>query len=1101
MCKNYFYCFRKKNIFVIVFIFFIIHKLISTENSTSFTITSSGILKVNPISKAEIKFVPTGATTDWKFAFAIKDKSEQVKNNHSYFTLFTPPQVKGKLNFSYNEKGMECNWTFKALDDVSFNTLAIEFKLPINCFMNYKWIADAKEGVFPEKYEDSGLFGSAVRKFSIFSETGVCLITLEFPEAIHLGIEDDRKWGSQNYKIRFGKVFGKLAKNEEYRITMRIMVPSKINFLHDDEVKITFSNEWIVLKPDMDIKAGSALDLSMNEFAKGPCGKEGRIIVTKDGHFVFANDPQKKTQRFYGVNLCFTAQYMKKEETDLLLDRLVKLGYNSVRIHHYEFRLTDPPWKTGFDWNPKYLDQLHYLIAGCSRRGLWITTDLYVSRPISPEQIGVPAEKPYINNNRLVDPQVYKLLILIHEPAYQDFITFARKLLESVNPYTGKKLAEEPALAWINLINEGAPGNKIKDFSEWKCAWNKWLVDRYPDRNLLTDAIGTLNNEEDPELGTIEFPKGGIDEDTPRGRLCRTFLADVEQKFITRVCSFLREQINCNALISNHNCPPNYLFDQKTRENLDYVDDHFYVDHPIFERGWGLPSRSPNTNPILSKASGANRSASIRLWGKPMTISEFNYCAPGQFRGIGALLTGAIASLQDWDALWRFAYAHTDKEIFTPMPIDYFNLARDPLALASDRVAIMLFLRRDLKPAQNSIARIISEKEIFLPSSNITFNTNDFAWFLRIGDSINFIPDNSISIPLSFNHCEALEKIRKAGIKIDFSNKVISSESEEIMIDSEKGILCIDTPRTFAVYSAKDEEISAKKSGVAIGELTTETTIFITSLDSKPIYNSSRLLVTHLTDLQNNGIEYSDSSRQTLTNWGGLPYLVRNGEAKIRINFVNPNKYVVWRISQGGKRLSKVQTKIEGSTLSFKASINSPFGAIMLYELTTDNVGADSEADKFRISKLAEEHLLSFDKPFLFDYKAWKDKTGVEDSKVFIRADKSQGGAGYNFNNGLDFTNIVNKIPVLYLKIGKDNMADSIKVLFLDDKSSECSYIYNLSGKNIEKEIRLLPENNTSFIELAEKNKFNISIIKQIQILGNWSEQPIDISLSRLVLE
>ena len=40
------------------------------------------------------------------------------------------------------------------------------------------------------------------------------------------------------------------------------------------------------------------------------------------------------------MNLCFGAQYLPKAEADRLADRLVRLGYNALRVHHYESELT-----------------------------------------------------------------------------------------------------------------------------------------------------------------------------------------------------------------------------------------------------------------------------------------------------------------------------------------------------------------------------------------------------------------------------------------------------------------------------------------------------------------------------------------------------------------------------------------------------------------------------------------------------------------------------------------------------------------------------------------------------------------------------------------
>ena len=64
-----------------------------------------------------------------------------------------------------------------------------------------------------------------------------------------------------------------------------------------------------------------------------PAGKHGRVVV-RDGHFEFEKLPGVK-QRFYGVNLVFGACYMSEAETEELADRIARMGYNTVRIHHH----------------------------------------------------------------------------------------------------------------------------------------------------------------------------------------------------------------------------------------------------------------------------------------------------------------------------------------------------------------------------------------------------------------------------------------------------------------------------------------------------------------------------------------------------------------------------------------------------------------------------------------------------------------------------------------------------------------------------------------------------------------------------------------------
>lgn len=926
----------------------------SPEPATSIiALGANGSLAFSVDGKSLGNFVPTAADTQWRFSEGIKTGRSPMKNPQFRLTASGP--IQGEAALTPKTDVADATWIFSSTEAVSFNTLAVATKLSLDDFIGGTWKTDLAEGPFPERFEKEAIYGGNVSRLTVTAVDGRSF-TLSFPTPTHVGLQDDRRWGGRSFTIRIGQVFGKLAAGESYHLTLTVQLPGKTTYRNDEEVVILPGRNWVPLVPFLDIVPGSALDLSSIQSTDGACGSKGRLIATPDGHFAFANEPTIP-RRFYGANLCFSSQYQSKENVDKLLDRWIRMGYNTLRIHHYEFSLTTPIWKTGFDWDPRRLDQLCYLIAGCSKRGIWLTTDLYVSRPISPAQIGVPSEKPYITENGLVDVQLYKALILVHEPAFQDFKKFTMQLLNHVNPYTGKRLADEPAIAWLSLINEGAPGDRVKTLPEWKKPWNVWLAKRYPTRSDLAAALGDLKAEEDTKSGSVEFPESGVLTDTPRGQVCQVFLAETEKNFIDRTRAFLRDELKCPALLTNHNCPPNTVPDLGLRENFDYVDDHFYIDHPIFEKGWGLPSRSPNESPVRDGAPRATSSATIRLWGKPLTVSEFNFSGPGRFRGVGALMTAALASIQDWDVLWRFAYAHSDKEIFTPSPIDYFNIVRDPLSLAADRAAVMLFLRGDLKTPSSRVAYTLTPGDLAdATATSKTYIPAGLAWTTRFGVSVKTLPPQAISIPYSSTKETVLAKLAAAGIQAD--GPVVRSETGELTLDKTRGVLTVDTALTAGGYADEGQTIQTRQSGVSVKDVVTGSTLFVTSLDGKPMRDSSRLLVTHLTDLQNSGAHYGESARQTLLSWGGLPYLVRDGRATVSIPLAKPNAYQVWELSVAGHRLERVPASVENGQLVFTATVRGNHGARMLYEITTEAAQPDPIVETIKASLEATKNAL-----------------------------------------------------------------------------------------------------------------------------------------------
>ena len=59
--------------------------------------------------------------------------------------------------------------------------------------------------------------------------------------------------------------------------------------------------------------------------------------------------------------------------------------------------------------------------------------------------------------------------------------------------------------------------------------------------------------------------------------------------------------------------------------------------------------------------------------------------------------------------------------------------------------------------------------------------------------------------------------------------------------------------------------------------------IWASAVDGAPLAQSKRILVTHLTDVQNTGARFSDESMKILLKWGGLPHLMRRGRAEVSL--------------------------------------------------------------------------------------------------------------------------------------------------------------------------------------------------------------------------
>lgn len=832
---------------------------------------------------------------------------------------------------------------------LKLNSLHVSLTLPSPLWAGGKFVADGQPGVLPAQYKNAGLRTAPTKSLRLVSPGGAAL-RFEFAQSTPVLVQDDRQWG-EAFSVRVGPQLNgaeawPAGKTLELGFTLDSENGMKLE--EDGPVTIRAGADWLPLDVDLDIEAGSALDFSTVMPHHAPAGKFGRVKVNPQGKFTFEKRAQSP-ERFYGVNLCFSAHYLSHEEADRLAERLARLGYNALRVHHYERELVDRSPGAGVRLKSDKLEQLDYLFTALKRRGIYVTTDLFVSR-------GVPASEIYPGEPGDIGMDEFKMAVHVNERAFANFQAFARALLDHQNPYTKVRYADDPALAWLSLVNEDCPGNfigglkgKLRD--DWQRAWNRWLAARYPSRAALEQALGKLPADQDPAKGNV--PLQNVHATSAATLVFNVFLAENERDFLQRTRKFLRDELHCQALLTDLNAWTNPVQMQAVRGEFDYVDDHFYVDHPHFiERPWALPSRCSNASPIAGGASGGRACAFTRLFGKPFTITEFNYSAPGRFRGVGGILTGALGAVQDWDGLWRFAYSHNRENISRPGALGYFDIATDPLNQAAERASLCLFLRGDLQPAKHAVAITATSGELLQSPKTSRDKTpawHRLAWLTRVGWTLDTAPKPAQDVlPLALSGGEPdafasgtdkkiLDAFRArgwlpAGNRTDLAKNLLQSENGGVTIDAPGNILTLDTPQTAGGFAPAGRRIETRAAQIEI--LDTDATVWVSSLDGKPIASSQRLLITHLTDLQNTDIRYGDRARQVLLAWGKLPHLVRAGRATITLQLKNAGRAKVYSLATSGKRLGEVTASRKGAdTLSIPLSVAAAGKARMLYEV------------------------------------------------------------------------------------------------------------------------------------------------------------------------
>ena len=802
----------------------------------------------------------------------------------------------GKVRISYS---------FTPVEDVDLVVLGCTLTQPAGPVTGKPWTMAKRKGTFNHPAK-GGIHVMGGKGTEISVALGGAGRTLTFVADREQGIAIQDNWcWSDTYSLRLGTLGSKKWKKGEtqtYAFTVSADEPLVAKSI--EPTVIARGPDWIPLTYHKAIEAGSALDFSCMGFTDAPSGKYG-WMKNVGSHFEFEGRPGKPV-RLYGVNLCGTANFPTHEEAEMMVTRFKRLGYNAIRFHHHDSG-TVKGSADGLTLSKENMDKFDYLLATAIREGFYLTTDLFVSRNhvIKWRHIGV-------DRDGLVDMQLFKALCALYDPAFENWCAYSRNFLNHVNPYTGRAYKDEPALSLISLINEGGLfmgwGRETATDERVREAWRKWVLEkRAADPSFYPDA--------DPD----NVPKGTYNA------AFALFMGEMEAKMVARMKAFLRG-IGCKAHLTNDNCGPHFAPLQRASAEYDYVDDHFYVDHPQFlEQRWRLPSRCGNRNPILTPVLPPCRLGFTRMADKPFTVTEWNFSGPGMFRGVGGILTGAVAALQDWDGMWRFAYGHSREDCLeNPKHAPgYFNLGTDPLGQASDRASICLFLRGDIAPLAPGGASLLITPASEKPEGTKPFSGSpswsDAAWNMRVSSCLS---------PAAAGAARVIPREQAEDPAVtNWARSVTSNPS--LGFDRVRGSFTIDTPRTCGGF-APDGAFSAGAISVTLDGAAA--TVWASSLDGAPVAASRRILVTHLTDVQGEGTKFADPEKTILLKFG-RGSLVRNGTAQVALALAEPAAYTVYELETSGKRLGTVPAEVKDGKLCFTAAVDGPHGARMLYEV------------------------------------------------------------------------------------------------------------------------------------------------------------------------
>jgi hypothetical protein len=680
---------------------------------------------------------------------------------------------------------------------------------------------------------------------------------------------------------------------------------------------ITDGLRWRPTAVPWEVEAGSALDLSAMTTAPLP----GRLVM-RGPHFVLESQPEVPV-RLLGANLCFTANYPEHPVAERMAAAFRAMGHNSVRIHHFDGALV-PKDGDGSTLDADAIDRLDYLVACCKKAGLWITTDVYVSRSIPKGAI------PELPDQKF--GQEFKALIPLLPSALENWKRFATTFLTHKNPYTGMTWAEDPALVTLSLVNED---------NLHACVNRNPVVQKLYDERF---AAYLATRPADEQTGEA------------RAQARARWLLGLQTAAYDAMRAHIRS-LGVQAPTTSANMQQDW-WSLALRDNFDFVDNHAYHDHPSFPvKQWSLPYGQNQRSAVETLLGTPARLAQSRRLDRPFTVTELNYCAPNHRRSEYAAGVAAVAGLQGWDGVWRFAFSHQIKAIEDDgAAMTGFDLVRDPIALLGERAMALLYRRGDIVAAPWSAAVVYDPA---VAGATIGGQPNASVPLLALHARIGCLPAASAAtsgltdlrclledakggkapnggppvLPADDTLPAALlaAGLTKAG-DIDAAEKRVQSSTGQIAIDGKARTLTVATRMSVAAVLPGGAQASI--GGVEIANTDTDqATVVVAALDGTDLATARRLLVIHLTDAQNSGTTFASRQHTLLDSWGKSPILIRAGAVRITLPGTAATAFA---LDLRGSRKEEVALTADAGRQRLDASVVRAWGPCLAWEVVRD---------------------------------------------------------------------------------------------------------------------------------------------------------------------
>jgi len=618
--------------------------------------------------------------------------------------------------------------------------------------------------------------------------------------------------------------FSNKIKKGRLNTTMTVTIPTNsiATFLNNTNPEEKYSSWFEQIISPID----SFIDLSyLNE---KPAGTHGFVKAIDDGLQFNDGTPA----RFFGTNVQASSLFVKdKHLITQHAQRIAKLGFNLVRLHHHDSFWVRPSLiskgDTTQEINTSALDSYFWWVKSLRDEGIYVWIDLQVQRPWRKGD-KIPGWESDLEPKSKNGMNVAKGFIYLNKRMQQLTKKFNKELLTRINPYTKLTLKDDPAVMGFMITNE----NDITQHYG-----NSFLKTKgHPyHQSLFDDEVKTFAKK-------FGLPANKVAETWKPGP-AKYLLNDLEARFNKDMINYLHElgvkvPITTTSLWGRNSA----LYSLPALTTGDIVDAHGYAEGGVLKKS--PLQKDPNYDPNFLHMIGQGHVAN-----KPFAITEYNVGKRFDLDNayIPAVMVSAMAAFQSWDAIMLFGYSNDRLKGGRASP---WSSYMHPAIMGVIPAMALLYREGHVSPAKKTIILAPGNNELF---ENLSSKTSVLLrTTLEQHRMVISMPESKI-LPWLIP-----SKIAKdANVIRDFNKNILPENQDYIVSDTGElkrnwrtGIMTINTAKSQLVMGRIGGRV-IKLNDITVNAETSEAAVIFTSLDQKSIKSSKRILVSAVAKVAN----------------------------------------------------------------------------------------------------------------------------------------------------------------------------------------------------------------------------------------------------------